>query len=259
MAPESVSRYVVTQQWIGYDAAALLDLLIQAKTAAGILNRMPYLPQWIEQVHEEQLRLEAAGTSRIEGAEFTQREQEEALAAGGRNLQRSGIHAPILRCKTGVAIPFSRCRRRTRMLNAPCTRYNDWMAHLPDQSPADEMAQHLADMAEMHADQVERHLPDPGRRWAEAVLLVLPGQRDRAGRPTWCMSRMTAWTASTEAYRRHVAGRVGSSAPRTPGGCNPVTSKTLSTDLAQVAVVTTLWYHQLSSSAMAPRSELERA
>ena len=41
---------------------------------------MPYLPRWIEQVHEEQLRLEAAGTSRIEGAEFTQREQEEALA-----------------------------------------------------------------------------------------------------------------------------------------------------------------------------------
>ena len=68
------------QQWIRYDAVALLDPLIQAKTAAGVLNRMPYLPQWIEQVHEEQLRLEAAGTSRIEGAEFTQREQEEALA-----------------------------------------------------------------------------------------------------------------------------------------------------------------------------------
>ena len=81
MTPESVSRYALPQQWIGYDAAALLDLLIQAKTAAGVLNRMPYLPQWIEQVHEEQLRLEAAGTSRIEGAEFTQREQEEALAA----------------------------------------------------------------------------------------------------------------------------------------------------------------------------------
>ncbi|MDE2667784.1 MAG: Fic family protein [Acidobacteriota bacterium] len=80
MASESVSRYVVPRQWIRYDAAALLDLLIQAKTAAGVLNRMPYLPQWIEQVHEEQLRLEAAGTSRIEGAEFTQREQEEALA-----------------------------------------------------------------------------------------------------------------------------------------------------------------------------------
>ena len=80
MTPESVSRYVVPQQWMHYDAAAILDLLVKAKTAAGVLNRMPYLPLWIEQVHEEQLRLEAAGTSRIEGAEFTQREQEEALA-----------------------------------------------------------------------------------------------------------------------------------------------------------------------------------
>ena len=80
MTPESVSRYAVPQPWIGYDAVALLDLLVQARTAAGVLNRMPYLPQWIEQVHEEQLRLEAAGTSRIEGAVFTQREQEEALA-----------------------------------------------------------------------------------------------------------------------------------------------------------------------------------
>ena len=80
MTPESISRYAVPQQWMRYDAAALMDLLVRAKTAAGVLNQMPYLPRWIDQVHEEQLRLEAAGTSRIEGAQFTQREQEEALA-----------------------------------------------------------------------------------------------------------------------------------------------------------------------------------
>ncbi len=80
MAAVTVSRYTIPQRWMRYDPAAIFELLVQAKTAAGILNRMPYLPQWIEQVHEEQLRLEAAGTSRIEGAEFTQNEQEEALA-----------------------------------------------------------------------------------------------------------------------------------------------------------------------------------
>ena len=80
MAAASVSRYAIPRQWIRYDLAAVFESLVQAKTSAGILNRMPHLPQWIEQVHEEQLRLEAAGTSRIEGAEFTQREQEEALA-----------------------------------------------------------------------------------------------------------------------------------------------------------------------------------
>ena len=80
MTTASVSRYSVPRRWLRYDGAAIASLLVEAKTAAGVLNRLPYLPQWIEQAHEEQLRLEAVGTSRIEGVEFTQREQEEALA-----------------------------------------------------------------------------------------------------------------------------------------------------------------------------------
>ena len=80
MALQNVSRYIRPQRWIRYDPAAVMDSLIAAKTAGGILRGLPYLPQWIAQVHEEQLRLEAVGTSRIEGAEFTQREQDEALA-----------------------------------------------------------------------------------------------------------------------------------------------------------------------------------
>lgn len=92
MTSANVSRYLRPQQWIRYDAAAVMGTLIAAKTAAGILRGLPYLPQWIAQVHEEQLRLEAVGTSRIEGAEFTQREQDEALApdsAGRNDLTRS--------------------------------------------------------------------------------------------------------------------------------------------------------------------------
>ena len=81
MTSESVRRYINPQHWIRYDAAAVFNLLVEAKTAANVLRRMPYLHQWIEQAHEEQLRLEASGTSRIEGAEFTPREQEEALAS----------------------------------------------------------------------------------------------------------------------------------------------------------------------------------
>ena len=80
MTAENVSRYFVPRRWVHYDPSAVFHLIIEARTAGGVLNRMPYLPQWIEQAHEEQLRLEAAGTSRIEGAEFTQREQDEALA-----------------------------------------------------------------------------------------------------------------------------------------------------------------------------------
>ena len=81
MNRETTSLYTLPERWVSYDAAAILDPLVGAKSAAGVLNRLPYLQQWIEQVHEEQLRLEAAGTSRIEGAEFNDQEQEIALAS----------------------------------------------------------------------------------------------------------------------------------------------------------------------------------
>ena len=79
MATAHISHYSTPQQWLRYDSAAIGGLLVEAKAAAVVLSRLPYLPQWIEQAHEEQLRLEAVGTSRIEGAEFTQREQDEAF------------------------------------------------------------------------------------------------------------------------------------------------------------------------------------
>ena len=81
MTTATVSRYHVPQQWIRYNVSEVAMLLVEAKTSATVLNRLPYLHRWIEQVHEEQLRLEAVGTTRIEGAEFTQREQDEVLAA----------------------------------------------------------------------------------------------------------------------------------------------------------------------------------
>lgn len=85
MTTANVSRYAPPVRWIYYDKAAILDQLVEAKTAAGVLRQLPYLPQWVEAVHQEQLRLEAAGTSRIEGAEFTPQEEIEALAPGAEN------------------------------------------------------------------------------------------------------------------------------------------------------------------------------
>ena len=81
MSRETTSLYALPKRWVSYDAAAVLEHLVEARSAAGILNQLPYLQQWINQVHEEQLRLEAAGTSRIEGAEFSDQEQEIALAS----------------------------------------------------------------------------------------------------------------------------------------------------------------------------------
>ena len=80
MTTGTISRYAPPQHWILYDKVAILEQLVEAKTAAGVLGRLPHLPQWVEAVYQEQLRLEAAGTSRIEGAEFTPQEENEALA-----------------------------------------------------------------------------------------------------------------------------------------------------------------------------------
>ena len=114
MTTTRVSRYVVPRRWLRYDGAAIGGLLIEAKTAAGVLNRLPYLPQWIEQAHEEQLRLEAVGTTRIEGAEFTQREQDEALA-------------PDAPARTGL-------NRSQRQLRAANTTYR-WLRAQPANRP----------------------------------------------------------------------------------------------------------------------------
>ncbi len=89
MTTAPVSLYVAPQWWARYDSAAIAQALVEARTAAGVLARLPYLHQWIEQAHEEQLRLEAVGTSRIEGAEFTPREQAEALAPDAH--ERAGL------------------------------------------------------------------------------------------------------------------------------------------------------------------------
>ena len=81
MTTVRVSQYHVPQQWVRYNVSEVAMSLVEAKTSAGVLNRLPYLHRWIEQVHEEQLRLEAVGTTRIEGAQFTPREQDEVLAS----------------------------------------------------------------------------------------------------------------------------------------------------------------------------------
>ncbi|MPY72582.1 MAG: hypothetical protein GEU92_21360, partial [Alphaproteobacteria bacterium] len=46
------------------------------------LTQIPYQRSWAEQLQQDQLKREVAGTSRIEGAEFTERELDAAIASG---------------------------------------------------------------------------------------------------------------------------------------------------------------------------------
>lgn len=72
-------HYQLPQNWILYDKTAILDELVQAKAAMVSLTNIPYQKQWAEQLQIVQLKREVAGTSRIEGADFTEGELDAAI------------------------------------------------------------------------------------------------------------------------------------------------------------------------------------
>src|ERR1035438_1059155 len=72
-------RYELPKRWILYDASAVMTALVEAKAAVRALTTLPYQKSWVEALQELQLKREVAGTSRIEGAEFTERELDEAV------------------------------------------------------------------------------------------------------------------------------------------------------------------------------------
>ena len=72
-------RYEVPRHWIAYNGPAITNALADAKSAVLSLKTIPYQRRWVEGLQRIQLKREVAGTSRIEGAEFTERELEAAM------------------------------------------------------------------------------------------------------------------------------------------------------------------------------------
>lgn len=75
-----VVQYVFPEHWLRYDGLALLAELAEAKGAVLALTAIPFQRSWAEALQAIELKREVAGTSRIEGAEFTERELDEAIA-----------------------------------------------------------------------------------------------------------------------------------------------------------------------------------
>jgi Fic family protein len=74
-----VIRYQSPGHLLRYDPVAITPELAEAKAAVLALTAIPYQRRWVEALQEVQLKREVAGTSRIEGAEFTERELDAAL------------------------------------------------------------------------------------------------------------------------------------------------------------------------------------
>lgn len=66
-------------RWIQLDPNRVFQPLADAKAAVYALTTTPFQRAWVEQLQEVQLKMEVAGTSRIEGAEFTDRELDIAI------------------------------------------------------------------------------------------------------------------------------------------------------------------------------------
>jgi Fic family protein len=108
--------YGTPVRWISYDIHSILPELTDAKAAVLSLTAIPFQRSWAENLQAMELKREVAGTSKIEGADFTDRELDEALAG---------------------ATPDAKLTRSQRQARAAVNAYR-WIGGLPPDLPIDE-------------------------------------------------------------------------------------------------------------------------
>lgn len=102
-------KYVPPGEWFSYDKMAVAALLTEAKAFVQALKMSPYQRDWVEQLQSLQLKREVAGTSRIEGAEFTDRELDEAMQKDPQALltrSQRQAHAAVKAYRAIAALPL---------------------------------------------------------------------------------------------------------------------------------------------------------
>jgi Fic family protein len=72
-------KYEIPTHWLRYDRQEISQDFAEAKAAVLSLRTMPYQRAWVDKLQRMELKMEVAGTSRIEGADFTDRELEAVL------------------------------------------------------------------------------------------------------------------------------------------------------------------------------------
>jgi Fic family protein len=109
-------KYHRPEQWIKYDKELLFDELANAKASVLALKAIPFQKRWVETLQKLQLKMEVAGTSQIEGADFAGNELDTALKAETAEEQWT---------------------RSQKQANAAVRAYR-WIATLPDGVPVNE-------------------------------------------------------------------------------------------------------------------------
>lgn len=104
-------KYQMPRNWLNYDIRPLIQALTEAKAAVMSLVNIPYQRSWVEALQAIQLKREVAGTSRIEGADFTDRELDLALKETADQLRtrsQKQAHAAMKTYKWIAALPKDR-------------------------------------------------------------------------------------------------------------------------------------------------------
>lgn len=81
-----MDHYVTPQRWTAFDFAEVAQAFVDAKSAVRTLKALPFQRDWVKDLERTELRREVAGTTRIEGADFTERELDEALKESPEEL-----------------------------------------------------------------------------------------------------------------------------------------------------------------------------
>ena len=105
-------NYKLPTSWIDYNLNGAYQEMVEAKSAILSLQAIPYKREWVEDMQYMELKREIAGTSRIEGADFTDRELDEALKETPEQLHT----------------------RSQKQAHAAIQTYR-WIANLPDDQP----------------------------------------------------------------------------------------------------------------------------
>ena len=150
--------YTLPSPWIRYDTGAIFDVLVEAKARVASLTSLPFQKRWVEELQAMQLKREVAGTSRIEGADFTDNELEAALRETPDEL-------------------FTRSQRQAHA----AVRTYAWIATLPADRPLDaDLVRHIHRLIVTGAD--DDHCP-PGRlrQKGQNVTFGIPRHRGVEG------------------------------------------------------------------------------
>jgi Fic family protein len=114
MSKSHAVPYVRPLRWIKFNALEIVSELTEAKAAVLSLTTIPYQRSWVDKLQVLQLKREVAGTSRIEGADFTDNELDIAMQESPEEL----------------------LTRSQRQAHAVAETYR-WIAKLPDDRPID--------------------------------------------------------------------------------------------------------------------------